>query len=422
MELVSICLFFIFSALIAFNYHKAVLILGPLFVLCQPYMCLRYNSPAISLLFITQFVVLFCAYIRKRIRLKSFPLRKAFYVMFSTLAVGLFASPHSVASLLPWLLSYVVSYLFIVVYYTELNSLSDVKLSLKSFLCASIFLFAYFIFEFTTQSNPFIQSMFDLLGMDNGWVYPITERFGMIRCQSFMSICIAWGGFCSIVLGAVLLVRKYAVLDRMNIVLILMAIIAVCGVYLCGSRSAYIFLFVIMCNFFFEYKGGKRILMIFALMIGVLAFLPSIMTFIGETFSDDVAGSSVSMRQMQYIATFSVMMESPIWGFGIKGFEFAIAEDADLLGAESIWLQRMISYGLIGVFMQFYMYKSCWRFIKVFGNNSVLCKFILLGWVLFCTMTTSPGLSESYFISILILLCKTITFVSETSNTLIAKS
>lgn len=417
MELVSICLFFVFSLLVMRNFHKSVLILGPMFILCQPYMCLRYNSPAISLIFITQFLILFCFFLkRKQMRLSSFPFCKAFYFLFFSLSVGTIVSPHSVISIIPWLISHIISYLFVVVYYNELKNLSDAKLSLKVLLFSASFLFVYFLFELVTQSNPFIQSMFDLLGIDNGWVYPTTERFGVIRCQSLMSICIAWGGFCCLIFVAILLINKYTLFDKMNIVYSCMAVLAILGVYFSGSRSAYLFLFVIICNYFFDLKGKKRLFLLIFVLMGSLFMLPSIITFVSEVFDDNISGSSFSLRQMQYIATFSVMAESPFWGFGIKGFELAKAEDSDLLGAESIWLQRMINYGLIGVLMQLYMYKSCWKYINVCGNNSVLCKFLLLGWVLYCTMTTSPGLLEPYFLSILILYCKTIFFINKSSE------
>ena len=145
------------------------------------------------------------------------------------------------------------------------------------------------------------------------------------------------------------------------------------------------------------------------MIIGVI-LLPYIFTFVIDLFETDSEGSSVSMRQMQFLATFLALSESFLYGFGIKGYELALAKDADILGAESIWLQQLINYGLIGAVMQLYLYISCWRLIVKYGDNSIICKFMLLGWILFCTMTTSPGLHETYFIIILLLLCRTFYF------------
>lgn len=411
MELASICLFIVFSIFIANNFHKAVLIIGPVFILCQPYMCLRYDSPAISLTFITQFLFITFSILKKRkIRFSSFPLYKAFIFLFFSLGLGFIVSPQNKINIAPWLLSSIISYLFVILYYNEIRCLSDAKLSLKALLFSAALLFTYFIFEFSTQSNPFIQYMFSLLGMDKGWVYPITERFGAIRCQSFMSICIAWGGFCSLIIATILLTNKLFIFNTRKGLLSAMLCIAIIGVYSCGSRSAYLFLFCILFYLFFYLKGRQKILLYICTIFGSLSLLPSIISYIGGLFAEDIEGSNLTMRQMQLSATISAIKHSPIWGYGIKGFELALSKESDILGAESIWLQTMISYGIIGVIMQLYLYISCWNFIKIYGKNSALCKLTLIGWIVFCTATTSPGLIEPYFLLILILLCKIITY------------
>lgn len=412
MELASICLFIIFCILIIFNFHKAILILSPIFVLCQPYMCLRYNSPAVSLIIITQFVCLFFYLIRrKKLNFKFFPLRKAYIVIFITLFIGLLVSPYDTFSIIPWFFSYILSYLHIIVYYNEINSFSDTKLSLKAFIFSVLLLLIYSIFEFVTQTNPFIQFMYDLLGRGNGWVYPVSERFGVIRSQSLMAISIAWGGFCCLIISSIIIIKKYNVFPKIsNIFLFILVILAILGIFLCGSRSAYIFVVIVACSIIFDMKQKHRIIVLFCFLLLGLIMMPKLFTFINETFGENVAGSSVSMRQMQFMAVFSVLNESPIWGIGIKGIEMAVSKNSDVLGAESIWLQNLINYGFIGIFMQIYLYKQCWNYIKKYGDNSVICKFLLLGWIIFCTITTSPGLSENYFLSILILFCKTAQF------------
>ena len=258
MELASICVFLIFTTIIIFNYHRAILILGPMSILFQPYMCLRYNSPAISLTFILQLVIMLVLIIKKKkLKFSSFPLNKAYIFLFLSLFIGFIVSPHSKLSLLPWLLSQVISYLFVIVYYNELKSLPDIKLSLKSLVFSAILLLLYFVFELLTQTNPIIQSMFDLLGMDNGWVYPITERYGMIRTQSFMTICIGWGGLCCLLLVALFVMKSKAIFPRINLLLLCLAILALLGIFFCGSRSVYVFLMILMCCILF-FRGDYR--------------------------------------------------------------------------------------------------------------------------------------------------------------------
>ena len=224
-------------------------------ILFQPYMCLRYNSPAISLTFILHFVIIFFLFIKNvKLRFHTFPLNKAFVFLFLSLFIGLIVSPHSKLSLLPWLLSQILSYLFVIVYYNELKSISDIKLSLKSLLVSAILLLAYFVFELSTQTNPIIQSMFDLLGMDNGWVYPITERYGVIRTQSFMTICIGWGGFCCLLIVALFVMRYKSIFPGKNSMINCLTLLALLGVFFCGSRSVYVFLIILIFYILFISK------------------------------------------------------------------------------------------------------------------------------------------------------------------------
>ena len=171
MELLSLLLFLCILLCAIKDWHKALLFWAPASILFQPYMCIRYQSPALSLTLAVQvlFVSLYVVHGRKA-KFDSFPLKSAFILLFLSHTIGLFVSPMSTASLLPWLFSNLLSYIFVVFYFNELKTKSDIMLSLNGLLSAFFILSAYFLFEFVTQGNPLISYLFDLLPFENGWV------------------------------------------------------------------------------------------------------------------------------------------------------------------------------------------------------------------------------------------------------------
>ena len=136
--------------------------------------------------------------------------------------------------------------------------------------------------------------------------------------------------------------------------------------------------------------------------------------FISTIFSSfssdntDIQGSSYDMRLNQYAAVSAVISESPFRGLGIKGFEVASKAKSEILGAESIWFQQLISSGLLGVIYQIVVYISILRYMisNKLNQSKLSCLVMVFGWISFCTLTSSPGLTEPYFLTICILVVR----------------
>lgn len=421
MELLSLLLFLCILLCAIKDWHKALLFWAPASILFQPYMCIRYQSPALSLTLAVQvlFVSLYVVHGRKA-KFDSFPLKSAFILLFLSHTIGLFVSPMSTASLLPWLFSNLLSYIFVVFYFNELKTKSDIMLSLNGLLSAFFILSAYFLFEFVTQGNPLISYLFDLLPFENGWVYySPEERFGTIRCQSLMSICISWGSFGAIMLWMIDAINNTNRIRINNLLRLYIFVISLMAVITSGARSAMMFACLFVLSYVFNYKGKYK--NIFRVGIVILAFfsiglLTSLFTTI---FDDSISGSSFEQRQLQFAAAFAVIQNAPIFGFGIKGLQsIRLMGIDDLLGAESIWLQQLVFYGLFGILSQIILYYSCYRYAKLQNSRDKSAIFMLIGWIVFSTMTSSPGLSEAYFIMIFFLLNKvnSIGYVGATVN------
>lgn len=409
MEILSLFTFIVVLYYAFRDLHKTIIVVAPMSILFQPYLCLRYDSPAISLLFTVQtlLVVLYCFKISIISAWKKFPLKNAYYWIILVYLIGTVVSPLPIMSILPMCISILLSYIFVLVYYSQLNNSKDISISIKAFFCAIILLSLYFLFEFVNQSNPIARTLWEIFPIEKEWIYYSEEiRFGGIRCQSLMSICISWGGLCCMALWVMI---NSSWNKENKIISIFLLICLFLGVFSSGSRSAYVFGLILIIGWIILYKGKYRaILMIFPFLL-MFVFFDIVINSIGAIFDESMSGSNFSQRLLQLESTLDVLTNSLIWGYGIKGLEFIRnSKSTDVLGAESVWLQQMIYFGLLGVVQQLILYISCYKFTN--KNKSLI--FYLLGWVAFSTMSSSPGLHETYFLIVLILLSKTKTILA----------
>lgn len=411
MEFLNLIIFFIFLIVLYYsftNLHKTILVIVPISILFQPYCCIRFDSPAISLLFSIHVSIIMLYSLKNRLFhvWNRFPLKTAFNLIVLVYIIGLIVSPLPTISILPMCFSVLLSYLMVVIYFNEIKNPLDINLSTKAFFSAIILLLLYFLYEFINQSNPFVRFLWNILPIEKEWIYFSEEtRFGGIRCQSIMSICISWGALCCISLWGLIYCNwnKHRPLLKSSLFLLLLL-----GVISSGSRSAYMFLVVIMLGLIISYKGKYKYIIRTITCITIILSMGFIINSVDVLFDEDMSGSNFTQRQSQFLAVYDILVNSPIWGFGIKGLEVVKKNiGAEVLGAESVWLQQLIYFGLLGVIQQIVLYVSCYKYIKKYRPLT----YLLFGWILFSTMSTSPGLYETYFLSILLLFYKTKTFV-----------
>lgn len=381
-------------------------------ILIQPYYCISYDTPAVALSFAIEFTIIFFYFIKKnRFDFSLFPLRKIYIVLLFTFIVGIIVSPLGVTETLPWVIMVLLSYFVVVLFFFELKEIQDVKTALNVLSYTAIILLTYFLFELVTQSNPVVEYLADLLDKSKGWIYHTPEkRFGSIRCQSLISICISWGALCGIFLFLWVYFNGTAYIKNNRFTYFCVILLLSIACIFSGSRSCYLLLFCIFVGLSLLYKKAGRILFLLMFLIAVY-FMGDIISYIMSTASgndNDFSGSNSEQRQMQMLAAMQVISNSPIWGLGVKGILVAQGADNEVLGGESIWLQKIISHGLIGVVGQIYIYISIgvYLFRNSIYRKQKLCLFFVIGWIGLCTMTSTPGLSEPYFFVIVILAAK----------------
>ncbi len=395
------------------NKHKAILWFGPASILAQDYMCIRYESPAISLLFLLESAILAVFFLFKRssLSLKHFPLRKAFIFLFLTYIAGIIVSSRPFLETVPYVVSLICSYLIVVVFYNEISCKCDITTCFKSFIVITTVLSLYFLFEYTTQSNPFLAWILPQIPESWGGLFfyfeDPTTRFSSVMCQSLLNISIGWGGFCALGVSF-LLICKREFLSLVNpIYFWFLILLLVFGVLGSGSRSALLYLLLIIAGFVFEMNGKNKLFFILFVLLGVIVLRHQLFEILGSLSGNDVGGSSVGGRQLQLLAAISVISQSPVFGFGIKGTAIAGEINSSILGSESIWLQQLINFGLFGVIYQIYMYKSMISELRSVSQNKRMAVVFVIGWILFSSATTSPGFGETYFLIIYTLLYKT---------------
>lgn len=416
MTYLFISLFLIFVFFFLRRKHETIIAYGMMSILFQPYMCIKYNAPALSIKFLMDFFVVLMAFKNKSIGFKTFPFRGIFIILFLSWIFAIFISPLDTLSLIPGVFQRILSFLVIVVVFTEVKYSNDVNLMIKFFLITCFILISVGIMEFASQKNVFLDYVYNNVPFDalNGKLYHSLDgfvRFGGIRCQSLFAISISWGGFCCLLLGIFIILREKIKNSIGNITYWGLFILAIICTITSGTRSCFVFLVIVLFPFIFLDKSNRRyrFFYIAALVIALMLFSDKV-TELLDSFSSktDVSGSNAEMRQNQLLSVIKTLGGSLIWGFGFKGYSVAIKANDDILGAESIWLQLLLQGGIIAVVIQLFLYIYIIKYFVKFipSNKRIISMFFLTGWIIFVSMTSSPGLDDDYFILLILMVIK----------------
>lgn len=390
--------------------HKTILVYAIFNIFLQDYVCIRFEPPAIMLRLLLDLIIIWYFYSKKLFDFKYFPLRGVYIFLFLTILLGVMVSPLSFTQTLPAAINKITPYLIVVIFCSHLKTKEDTEFAYKMVLWSFGILCLYAMVEFALQMNPVGEYVKTIVSDDllRGKIYVASEyRYISVRCSSLLAICIAWGGYvCLIVACYFCLSGQKAYLYQV----VIMVVLLVFNVIISGSRAPMLYLLVIALGYFLYSKMTTKILLFILISVFAIYNQDLILPIIAS-FSDDggeVSGSSIAMRLDQYTAVSSVMSASPLWGFGIKGYEVAFKANSDILGAESIWLQQLINSGLLGVIYQIVVYISILRYMisNKLNQSKLSCLVMVFGWITFCTLTSSPGLTEPYFLTICILVVR----------------
>jgi len=390
-----------------YDYRKAVIALAPL-----QFILVMFDFPGMpvtsfEIISVLVFFLFFCF-------TKSSDWRGLFRYPFmgcvvltiiSVVGTNYFVAPHWPTATL----RFISAYIFPVILWSRIQEKEDFKFLLKVMVLFAFTMSCYILAELVMGRNPYIESIIDN-GMANGNVWNYTEvRFGVKRCQGFLSTP-ASSGFVLGLLSVLIYVVSSAMGKYRKYMALLVGLFSLCTL-LSGTRSviaaACVAWIIIVKNEALQPR--YMLLKVILVMILLAAIGPYFMEIIDSFVNtDNVQGSNSEMRLNQMLIALYYWANSPIWGNG-TGFiwDFVKSVDVEIYGAESIWFQLLVDMGLVGAVA----YLSCvLNVMKPFVKKHKMWLFIPLGFMAGKTLSTILGVDVSLLFVCGIILIKYMEF------------
>lgn len=400
----------IYIAFAFINYRVAVLLLAPwgLFLGHFPAVDGQYTS--IFDLCCLGLTVLLPIKTNIITKIKTYPfLIPTLLVLVSYCTTNLLAETH-------WP-STIIFYNTVFLYPLAVWSVLEEKDDLRLLLISNIVFFAlcaiYALVELALDQNIILETIIQKR-MVNENVLNYTEvRFGIKRIQSVFCTPMSMG--LAMTTFAYVLYEKYKMMEEK--IRLLFVFIVMCFIlpWLTGARSVFVSALIILIPVLREvFKDGRFALLKIGI-VGLVVFVGGnwILTLIDSFVHSDtaVAGSSLDMRLMQFAVIVPFFLNSPIWGNGYAFiWTFVKAVDKDILGAESIWIQLLVDYGLLGALAYLSCIVSIYRNLTRFRPEG---KFLPLAIIVGYTLSTFLELEMNFFFIMSIILIKLYTWNDE---------
>jgi hypothetical protein len=127
------------------------------------------------------------------------------------------------------------------------------------------------------------------------------------------------------------------------------------SVLLSGTRSQYVAFAIALFPFLFWVKFLKTNfskILILCSFVFVVVFFNFFYIVVESMLSPDNAnpsGSTLEMRTTQFLISFYYFLQNPLWGNG-RNYIWEVVRPLHpaLYGAESVWFQLMVDYGIVG--------------------------------------------------------------------------
>lgn len=162
-----------------------------------------------------------------------------------------------------------------------------------------------------------------------------------------------------------------------------------------------------------NFKRKKFYAVIIAVLIGI-GFMHDLvadnatifLSFFNESAQRNVGGSDLNMRMMQMSTAVNLVKMSPVVGLGNK-FASVLSESLirGLLGLESIWLNVIVQYGIIGV-ISYVVYAVYSIIVIPFKIRSRPILFFALAYWISYTCSSLPGMKLYLYFMIMIYFIK----------------
>ena len=395
------------------DFKRVVLFWLPAQLLFNAQVALRYAPPALSLqigvnIYLLIYYIVYSHVNRKNTGLReNFPLwRVSVFILSSYIFSTIFGQYGTLRGMTLAIKYFVTDIGTVFLTFKMVQSDKDLKFFVRSSAFVFTIIIALGISEFVLQDNLWADFVYIGSPHDEtteGRMYYIPPflggsyqmRYGLIRAISTFGIHISFGAACVVYFWLFLQMKVRNFKYISNRWATFFALMILMGVFLCNSKTGMVGLFFLLISLFSlkQLITPKYAFIFFVCLSIMLIFVPEYFQNIVSLFDSDVAeeggGSSVELRQQQFVAAQRMFMMNPIFGNGIGSLDILkkIGDNSDILGAESVWMQILPERGMYGMIAHCYLYVACYKYFRHVMPVRILLFYLLAIFV----MSTATG-------------------------------
>ncbi len=413
------------------DFKKTFIIWMPVQMLFNAQVALKYSSPAISLT-LGVALVLFCIYYLKyknkfhQNSHESFLLKPVVIIYAISYLLSFLFSIVPISTGINTTIKYfLITFGLTFIFQRLITSKEDIRLFINTSIVVIILTAGLAIYESVFQNNPILNYIYynsphDETTQGRMWYIPpairgtMAMRFGMVRAYSFFGIPIEFGCACACAFFIFMILYNNKFFKSLRIKkkhLQISIILSFIGIFLANSKTAYVGI-IFMLFGLFKIRQLLNIKVIIPIVIGVTIFFyffPEYLLNFTSLFDEEVAeeggGSTVEGRKIQFAIALKLFEMNPIFGNGPSSINALrhIGNNADILGAESSWMQILPERGIIGALAYIFFYIIIFRKCIVYIPTKIIGSILLSLFI----METSTGLINAiYFMPSIIVLYK----------------
>lgn len=382
---------FIISVAAIIDWKRTVLAWLPISMLFNPCVCLRYESPALSLVLAVNFVLV-AIYIIKRKVHSTYPFmfkNSCVAYLISYLFSLIFSIAPFTIALTETIRFFVNSFVVVFLFHKALNDYRDISFFVKSALIVFVPIIMLGIFEGVFHDNPWLDFVYltvpnaELIGTKMYYLPPfltpsgdLSTRFGLVRCYSFFKIHIEFGCACLFYLFTFLYYTSNngAINLRIkNRYFMIVSLLCLIGVFLCNSKTPFVGLFFFVLSVYplrklLSVKAAFLFASFICLGLIVLSSYEGLFDTFFSLFDADKmeegGGSSAEMRKTQFAVAFDFFMNNPLFGNGLRSLPILHKKNPDIWGAESSWMIIPIQQGIVGLIAYLILYGEIYEHLS----------------------------------------------------------
>lgn len=356
----------------------------------------------------------------KWLKIRSFPLRKAFLINIISVLLSCVFSLAGFGNSITMGVGMIISnFIFVWMLWFCIGDIKDIKRLTKYLTIAFVFICSYAFLEKAIGENPLIN--YEISLNKNGdaskiieWQYLDDSRNVGGRIQSVFFHPIGSGGvFALMFIFFTFMYMQYRrLMPKQTYMFAYVIICSFICVWFSNSRGPLIFLIcgsMALVNFKNKSFYGMVILAVFLFVLlfdYISPYLDNIFSLFDTKAQQRVGGSDISMRLMQLDAAFTIFLEHPWFGNGIKSLEYIPNQTqvSNLLGLESCWFRLLVQQGILGIISFIYLITSLFK--SGCGSTKKTVVFLTAAYLIFNTVTSIPGFLNYLFYMVIFILIK----------------